>query len=102
MEFRDVSLSLVIGAFLYKFKVLCGSHRQSVGSINVDGAVNLTDGRRSVGAIVCSYRGGLNGAVYMYSPSFVFVLATKLFTLKTGLELAIDAGWFPLIVESDS
>lgn len=64
--------------------------------------MNLIDGRRSVGAIICDYRGGLKGAIDMYSPSFVSILATKLFALKTGLELAIDTGWFPLIVESDS
>ncbi|CAN6563327.1 unnamed protein product [Malus baccata var. baccata] len=38
----------------------------------------------------------------MPSPIFVSVLATKLFALKTGLDLAINAVWFPLTVESDS
>lgn len=44
--------------------------------------LNLTDGRRSVGAIVCDCHEGLMGVVAMPSP--------------------INEGWFPLIVESNS
>ncbi|KAM2134289.1 hypothetical protein EV1_003292 [Malus domestica] len=38
----------------------------------------------------------------MPSPYLVSVMATKIYTLKMGIEFAIDARWLPLIVESNS
>lgn len=39
--------------------------------------MNMTDGRKSVGAIIRDSRGGLKGAIFMPSPCFVSVLATN-------------------------
>ncbi|BFG29918.1 hypothetical protein CerSpe_161930 [Prunus speciosa] len=46
--------------------------------------------------------GNLVGAIAMRAPSRISVLAVELFALKTGISFALDASWFPLVVESDS
>ncbi|CAB4277773.1 unnamed protein product [Prunus armeniaca] len=74
-----------------------------VGSfkLNVDVAVDVKDGCRGVGILVCDSNSNLLRAVAIVAPGMVSVLATELYVMKVGMSYAIDASCVPLVHESD-
>lgn len=64
--------------------------------------IEFQDGARGVGVVVCDSCGVLSGAVAMRALGLVSVLATELYTTKTGLSLALDASFDALLLEWDS
>ncbi|CAB4308195.1 unnamed protein product [Prunus armeniaca] len=75
-----------------------------VGSfkLNVDVALDLKDGSRGVGILVCDSNSNLLRAVAIVAPGMLSVLATVLYAMKVGMSFAIDASCVPLVLESDS
>ncbi|BFG20359.1 hypothetical protein CerSpe_066320 [Prunus speciosa] len=65
-------------------------------------AVDLNDGSRGVGILLQDSDGDLAGAVAMAAPNMLPVLATELYAMKSGLSVAADASFVPLILESDT
>lgn len=65
----------------------------SVGilKLNVDGAINVTNGTRGAGGIVRDDRGWLVEAVAMKAPNLVSILAMELYALEVGISFAVDA-----------
>ncbi|KAM2932108.1 hypothetical protein FF1_040219 [Malus domestica] len=66
----------------------------SVGilKLNVDGAINVTNGTRGAGGIFRDDRGWLVGAVPMKAPNLVSIRAMELYALEVGISFAVDAG----------
>ncbi|KAM1444034.1 hypothetical protein ACFX2I_040234 [Malus domestica] len=66
----------------------------SVGilKLNVDGAINITNGTRGAGGIFRDDRGWLVGAVAMKAPNLVSIRAMELYALEVGISFAVDAG----------
>ncbi|CAB4320246.1 unnamed protein product [Prunus armeniaca] len=69
---------------------------------NVDGALNMSSGTRGGGMVVRDSVGCFYDAVALRAPSLLYVLATKLYALKFGISFAIDASFFPLVIETNS
>ncbi|XP_070668504.1 uncharacterized protein [Malus domestica] len=66
--------------------------------LNVDGGVDVMNGCCGIGAIVRGSNGDLVCVLFMYASSLISILRA----IKKVLELALNFGCVPLIVESDS
>ncbi|KAL6219801.1 hypothetical protein ACLB2K_007560 [Fragaria x ananassa] len=69
--------------------------------LNIDGAVNLKNGRRGLGVVIRNEKGELMGASAQEVVGTFSPLVTELMALKTGLCFAIDLRTLPMVVEMD-
>ncbi|KAL5823849.1 hypothetical protein ACOSQ4_021749 [Xanthoceras sorbifolium] len=70
--------------------------------INVDAACNRSGGRSGTGIVIRNAQGTVVDAAALVFQGFSSVEVAEARAILGGLSLAVDNGWYPIFIESDS